>query len=121
MPILLISKLLAPAIVLAALAGLPSEAEKIEALIQSVAHLSNAKFVRNGTEYDATAAANHLRTKLENAGSRVKTAEDFIRYCGSTSSISGKPYEIRYDDGRVITSEAFLRAQLAELEKPRSE
>jgi hypothetical protein len=113
----LISRLLVPALVLGVLAGAPTEAAKIEALIQSVAQLSNAKFIRNGAAYDANAAADHLRTKLAKAGSRVKTAEDFIRYVGSTSSMSGKPYQIRYDDGRVITSESFLRARLAELEK----
>jgi hypothetical protein len=100
-----------------AIAGAPTEAQKIDALIQSVAELSNAVFIRNGSQYDAKAAADHLRTKLAKAGSRVQTADDFIRYVGSTSSMSGKPYEIRYDDGRVITSEAFLRARLAELEK----
>lgn len=113
----LAARLCASALVLGALSAAPSEADKIEALIQSVARLSNAVFVRNGTVYDAKAAADHLRQKLQKAGSRVQTAEDFIRYCGSTSSMSGKPYQIRYADGRVVTSEAFLRARLAELEK----
>ena len=94
-----------------------SEDQKIEALIQSVAQLTNAKFVRNGTAYDAVAAAEHLRTKRKNAGGRVKTADDFIRLCGTGSSMSGKPYEIRWDDGRVTSSESFLRGRLAELEK----
>lgn len=93
-----------------------SEAAKIESLIQSVAQLQGAKFVRNGSEYDAKAAADHLRLKLEKAGSRVKTADDFIRLCASQSSMTGQPYEIHWDDGRVMTSEAFLRARLAELE-----
>ena len=102
--------------VLMFVAAAPSEPEKIEALIRSVAELKDAKFVRNGSAYDAAAAADHLRTKLRRAGSRVKTADDFIRYCGSVSSQTGRAYEIRYADGRVITSEAFLRAKLAELE-----
>jgi hypothetical protein len=117
MTTVLIARLIASALVFGMLAGAPSEPEKIEALIQSVAQLSNAKFVRNGSVYDAKAAADHLRAKLAKAGSRVKTADDFIRYVGSTSSMSGKPYEIRYEDGRVVSSEAFLRARLAELEK----
>jgi hypothetical protein len=102
---------------LTAAANAPSEADKIESLIESVAQLEHAVFVRNGSSYDAKAAADHLRLKLKNAGSRVKTADDFIRLCGSASSITGQPYQIRYDDGRVITSEAFLRARLAELER----
>lgn len=94
-----------------------SDAQKIDALIQAVADLRGAVFIRNGSEYDAKAAADHLRLKRQNAGSRVKTPDDFIRLCGSSSSMSGSPYQIRFADGRVETSEAFLRARLAELER----
>lgn len=108
---------LAAALAAVLLASPLTESAKIDALIQSVADLRDAKFVRNGVEYEAEAAADHLRTKRERAGSRVRTAEDFIRYCGSSSSMTGKPYEIHWADGRVTTSESFLRARLAELEK----
>ena len=94
-----------------------SEAQKIDALIQTVGGLRGAVFIRNGSEYDGQAAADHLRLKREKAGSRVATADDFIRRCGSVSSMSGRPYQIRWADGRTETSEAFLRARLAELEK----
>ena len=94
----------------------PVEARKIEQLIAAVERLGNAKFVRNGTAYDAAKAADHLRLKLREAGDRVARAEDFIALCGSRSSVSGKPYEIVFDDGRRITSEAFLRAKLKALQ-----
>jgi hypothetical protein len=51
------------------------------------------------------------------AGSRVKTAEDFIRYCGSESAVSGRPYEIRFPDGRVVRSADFLRQKLIDFDK----
>jgi len=89
------------------------ESRKIEYLISAIESLTNAKFIRNGTAYDAKSAAEHLRLKWKNAGSKVVTAEDFIRLCGAVSSMSGKPYEIRYADGRAISSESFLRAQLS--------
>jgi uncharacterized protein DUF5329 len=92
-----------------------SDEQKIDALIQAVADLNGAVFIRNDSEYDAKAAADHLRMKREKAGSRVKTPDDFIRLCGSTSSMTGRPYQIRFADGKVETSEAFLRARLAEL------
>jgi DNA polymerase III epsilon subunit-like protein len=92
----------------------PTESQKIDYLIDAIATLENAQFVRNGTAYDAKAAADHLRLKLKKAGSRVKSAEDFIRLCASASSMSGIPYRIRFSDGRVVTSEAFLRQKLAE-------
>jgi hypothetical protein len=100
----------------AAAAPSPVEARKIEHLIAAVEQLSGAKFIRNGTAYDASKAADHLRLKLREAGERVENAEDFIRLCASRSSVSGKPYEIVFDDGRRVTSEAFLSAKLKELQ-----
>jgi hypothetical protein len=94
----------------------PTESQKIDYLIDAIATLEHAQFVRNGTAYDAKEAADHLRLKLKNAGSRVKSAEDFIRLCASVSSMSGIPYQVRFSDGRVVTSEAFLRQKLAEFQ-----
>ena len=92
----------------------PLESRKIDFLIAAIETLGDAKFVRNGTAYDAKAAADHVRLKLKNAGSRVRSADDFIRYCASVSSVSGAPYQIRFSDGRVVTSEAFFRQKLSE-------
>jgi hypothetical protein len=93
-----------------------TEAQKIEALIQAVADLDGAAFIRNGSEYPAKAAADHLRLKWRNAGKRVKTAPDFIRYCASESSLSGKPYEIRLKDGRTVLSRDWLWTELKRME-----
>jgi len=94
----------------------PGESARIEYLLSSIAALPDAQFVRNGSAYDAKAAVEHLRSKLRYAGSRVKTAEDFIRYCASESSVSGKPYEIRFSDGRVVPAAAFLRQKLLQFD-----
>ena len=104
---------------LAGAAAAATEAQKIEQLIRSIERMKNAKFVRSGVEYDANAAGEHLRTKLSAAGSNVKTANDFIRLCASKSSVSGEAYQIRFSDGRVVTSEAFLRQKLKELNNPK--
>ena len=90
------------------------EGRKIEFLIASIETLQGAQFIRNGTAYSAKDAADHLRLKLRSAGSRVSSAEDFIRLCASVSSVSGTPYQIRFADGRTISSEAYLRQKLAE-------
>jgi hypothetical protein len=95
----------------------PLEDRKIEYLIATIEALPNAQFIRNGTAYDARSAANHLRLKLQQAGSHVVTAEDFIRKCASVSSVSGSPYQIRFSDGSTVTSEAFLRQKLLEFER----
>ena len=95
----------------------PTENARIEYLLAVVASLHDARFIRNGSAYDSTAAADHMRAKLRSAGARVKTAEDFIRYCASESSVSGKPYEIRFPDGRVVLSADFLRQKLREFDQ----
>jgi hypothetical protein len=93
-----------------------TELEKIERLIAVVAAQENARFIRNGSEYTAAAAAEHLRTKLSAAGSQVQTAEDFIDQIGSRSSVSGQEYQIRMGDGRTMTTREFLQHELAKLE-----
>ena len=90
------------------------EKKKIEFLISSVENLKGAVFIRNGSEYDGKAAAEHLRLKLKNAGCRVQTAEDFIRLCASQSYITGKPYLIRLSNGKTIKAEEYFREKLKE-------
>jgi len=90
------------------------ERAKIDYLIDSIAQLRDAAFIRNGTDYTSAQAADHLRLKLRNAGARVRTAEDFIIRCATGSSASGEKYRIRFADGHVVDSAVFLRQRLAE-------
>ena len=90
------------------------EKKKIEFLIASIQNLKGAKFIRNGSEHDCVEAAKHLRLKLEKAGNRVKTANDFIRLCASKSYITGTPYIIKFADGKTITAEKYLQEKLKE-------
>jgi hypothetical protein len=92
-----------------------AEAAKIRYLIAAVETLEGAQFIRNGRAYDAKAAADHLRLKLKTAGNQVKTADDFIRFCGSRSSLSGERYQIRLADGATVDSEVFFRNRLKTL------
>ncbi len=89
-----------------------AEDARIEYLLHSVETLKGAKFVRNGSAYDAGAAVSHLRLKLGKAGERVKTAEDFIDGLASKSSFSGKPYTIRMADGETVKTAQFFHDQL---------
>lgn len=92
------------------------EQQKIAYLIDAVATLQDATFIRNGIAYDAAHAADHMRLKLRFSGSRIKTAEDFIVYCGTGSSMSGIKYTIRFHDGHSVDSATFLHRRLAEYE-----
>jgi hypothetical protein len=89
-----------------------SEKQKIEMLIQQVANLKDAMFVRNGSAYKADSAAYFLRRKWEANESEVKTARDFIDKVASFSGTSGKPYLIRFKGGAEIRSRDFLLTQL---------
>ena len=93
-----------------------SEKQKIETLIKQVADLKDAKFVRNGSAYNADSAATFLRRKWEVNESEVKTPRDFNDKVASFSGTSGKPYLIRFKDGGEIKSRDFLLAQLKKLE-----
>jgi len=104
-------------VALAQSAAPPREQARIEYLIARVELMHDAQFIRNGSSYDGHAAADHMRRKLRFAGERVRSAEDFIRYCASASSVTGRAYEIRLGDGRTVTSAAFLTAQLAEFDR----
>jgi hypothetical protein len=89
-----------------------SVADKIRYLIGSLEALQGVTFLRNRGEYDAKKAADHLRHKLKMAGNRVKTVEDFIRLCGSKSSVSGEAYRMRFPEGTTLDAEVFFRERL---------
>jgi hypothetical protein len=90
-----------------------AERAKIEYLIDAVAQLHGAVFIRNGSDYDSAQAADHLRLKLRNAKACARTAEDFIARCATGSSASGEKYRIRFADGRIVDNAVFMRQTLA--------
>lgn len=94
-----------------------AEREKIEALIRHIESLKDAVFIRNGKEYDAKAAGSFLRAKWRVNGAEVKNAKDFIAKVASVSSTTGKPYLIRFKDGREVKSGDYLLAELMKLEQ----
>lgn len=93
-----------------------TERQKIELLIKQVGDLKDAKFVRNGSIYEPTTAIRFLRGKWEANDAKVKTARDFIDEVASVSGSSGKPYLIRFKDGREISSREFLIAALNKID-----
>jgi hypothetical protein len=67
---------------------------EIDELLQLV-ESSDCIFIRNGSEHDATDAADHLRLKLKRGKKYVDTTEQFIDRLASESSWTGKPYTVR--------------------------
>lgn len=97
----------------------PTEDEKIEQLIKHVSELKDAVFVRNGKEYDAKAAADHLRKKWDYAKKEIKTARDFVEKIATKSYLGGQYYLIRFKDGKDVKSGDYLSDRLKEIENPK--
>lgn len=100
-----------------AAASVLSETEKIERLLGAIEALADARFVRNGKDYSPQEAVAHLKRKWKAASGTPDDARRFIDELASTSSMSGKPYEIRYADGRAAPVRDFLLGELARLER----
>jgi hypothetical protein len=94
-----------------------AETQKIEALISRASSLKDAQFVRNGSSYSAHEAAIFLRRKWQANDSVVRSARDFIDKVASFSGTSGKPYLIRFKDGKEIKSREFFLDELEKIEK----
>ena len=93
------------------LCGYGSAGEEIAHLLHFV-EKSGCVFIRNGKEYGPWQAREHMERKYSHIRSRVKTAEQFIKYAATQSSISGKHYSVRCE-GKTIPSAKWLQNELA--------
>lgn len=103
----------------AASAGAPAPADPaatIEALIDDLGALQGARFVDGDTELDVATAAARLRECWRAAGTRVRSAPEFIGHCATAAVDGGPAYQIRHADGRLEPAAGFLRARLRERE-----
>ena len=92
-----------------------SEQDKIAHLIQYIAGLKEAVFLRNGKEHRAEEATDHLRKKLAAAKSEFTSADDLVAKVATQSSLTDKPYTRRLSDGRLVNLADYLRAELQSL------
>jgi len=90
-----------------------SEIDRLLARLET----SGCQFYRNGTWYDATAAKAHLLRKLELIERRrtLESTEQFIALAGTSSSVSGKTYEVRCDDVAPMHSAEWLESELVQI------
>ena len=94
----------------------PHEQSRIEKLIHFIETRKDMTFIRNGTEYTCTDAAKFLRGKMESMGGEVTNARDFIERIASKSSMSGKPYQVKFADGKLMMASQFLSDELKRME-----
>jgi len=77
---------------------------------------SQCAFIRNGSSHPPTEAREHLASKFSFAKGRISTAEEFIRYLATESSMSGEPYRVKCE-GKVIPAGAWLADELQRFRK----
>lgn len=95
-----------------------SAESEINALLAAVQNQTGLVFIRNGSEYSASQAADHLRMKRKAGGDKIKTAEDFITYCGTKSSVSGQRYKVRLSKGKEEFADEYLLRLLEHIRHP---
>lgn len=76
---------------------------------------SGCRFNRNGSWYEAADASEHLNKKYDYLRSRLSSTEQFIEKGGSTSSMSGKAYQVQCGAAKAVTSGEWLTGKLVEL------
>ncbi|MBC3874700.1 YfeK family protein [Undibacterium flavidum] len=86
---------------------------EIDALFKQL-QVSGCQFNRNGTWYSGTEAQSHLTKKLEYFENKnmIKSTEDFIMHAASTSSTSGKAYQVKCGNSPATESKVWLLDQL---------
>ncbi len=75
---------------------------------------SECTFIRNDKYYDALKAREHIEKKYAYYKERITTAEDFILYSATKSSITGEPYRLICNGVNMVTSD-WLNMELSEM------
>ena len=104
------------AALVAVAAPAPGEQARIDRLIRHVELQQGMVFIRNGSEYSCEQAAKFLRGKMESMGKDVTSVRDFIERIASKSSMSGKPYQVRRADGKLMLAAHYLTEELKRIE-----
>ncbi len=79
---------------------------------------SGLQFIRNSKSFNADDAANHMQKKLDYARERLSTADEFIDYVASRSSITNLPYYVVTPDGKKQEMGPWLYAELEKYRHP---
>jgi hypothetical protein len=105
-------------LIAAVLAPIESQADTEIEIKHIIEYIENSKctFIRNGKEYNTKEALVHILNKYEYTKRWIKSAEDFIKYTATKSSMSGRLYTVRCD-GREILCAEWLSEELNRFRK----
>lgn len=84
------------------------KSDEINHLLEFIAQ-SDCIYIRNGKEYSALEARDHIAGKYQSVKWRIKTSETFISKIASRSSFSGKQYMIRCKEEEQPTEQWLSR------------
>ncbi|WCL47656.1 DUF5329 family protein [Leptospira sp. GIMC2001] len=77
----------------------------------------NCIYIRNGSEYTALQARQHMELKMKSSRGMISTIPNFIKHIATKSSMTGIPYLIKFKDGKTIESSVWLTDQWEILKK----
>jgi hypothetical protein len=73
---------------------------------------TTCQYERNGNVYDGARAVKHINRKYEYFKDEINSAEDFIKYSATKSTMSGKQYKIHCSNVPVQNSSDWLLDEL---------
>jgi hypothetical protein len=85
--------------------------QEINHLLEFVAN-TTCQYERNGSVYDGVRAEKHIKRKYEYFKDKINSAEDFIKYSATKSTMSGKQYKIHCENIATQNSSDWLLDEL---------
>ncbi len=85
--------------------------QEINHLLAFVAN-TTCQYERNGSVYDGVRAEQHIKRKYEYFKEKINSAEDFIKYSATKSTMSGKRYKIHCENIATQNSSDWLLNEL---------
>ncbi|VAW58253.1 hypothetical protein MNBD_GAMMA11-2826 [hydrothermal vent metagenome] len=98
-----------PAIALADVTG--KQEDEVEHLLDFVKK-TECLITRNSTEHKGESAAEHIRKKYDYFSDDIKSAEDFIEYSATKSTLSGQYYTVSCAGKKATKTKDWLLAEL---------
>ena len=96
----------------------PAQGAEASAIREEIDHLINylaqsgCTYLRNGSEYDSAEAVEHITRKYRYFHDEIDSAETFIKYSATKSTLTGQHYSIRCPGEPERSSSAWLLHEL---------
>ena len=95
--------------------ALADDVTKTDAEIKFIMnHVKNSSFIfiRNGKEHSAKDAYKHMMKKYKYFKDKINSAEAFIEFTLTKSTMTGEKYKIKLSDSKIILSQNYFLKKL---------